>query len=47
LEEITLPGLPIQPLLSLIVRLLNGNSNEVIPIKIDHILTLRYKHSLM
>jgi hypothetical protein len=47
LEEISLPGLPIHPLLSLIVRLLNGSSNEVIPTKINHIVTRRYQHPLM
>jgi hypothetical protein len=47
LEEICFPGLPIRPLLSLIVRLLNGSSNEVIPTIIDHILMRRYKHSLL
>jgi hypothetical protein len=47
LEEIWLPGLPIPPLLSFVVRLLNGSSNEVIPMEIDHIIMRRYQHALL
>jgi hypothetical protein len=47
LEEIWLPSLPVRPLLSLIVRLLNGSSNEAVPMKIDRILVRRYQHTLL
>jgi hypothetical protein len=47
LEEIWLPSLPIQPILSLIVGLLRNTSPEVIPIKVDDILMRRYEHALL
>jgi hypothetical protein len=47
LEEIWLPSLPIQPILSLVVRLLRGGSKEVVPKRFDDVLMRRSYNTLL
>jgi hypothetical protein len=47
LQEIWLPCLPIQPILSLVVGLLSNTSTETIPTRVDDILMRRDHHALL
>jgi hypothetical protein len=47
LEDIWLPNLPIQPILSFVVGLLRNTSTEVIPPRLDEILMRRLQHVML
>jgi hypothetical protein len=47
LQEIWFAALPCKPLLSLVMRLMDGGSNRAIPNNVDYILLRRFQHQLM